>query len=192
MTMRAVAVLVSVLVSEVVVLGVGVEVLSVGVEVEASSKEFLTKTFEGATTVISAIGGDGLVAATKVIIEAVAESKVKNLIVTGGAGALPAYTGSGKEFNWEVLAPRVGEWVKTISLVHIENWRALQATTGINWMFLCPGRMDHGPLTQPRVTIEEPAGPQISFEDVAAFMIANADVGHTEYNKKRVGMTTLL
>jgi hypothetical protein len=89
----------------------------------------------------------------------------------------------------------------------------LRATTSMNWMFVCPAKMDHGPMydistpfqlpfahcislwclsTKPRITIEEPAGPQISFEDVGEFMIANLNLASSPYNKKRVGLTTLL
>lgn len=46
--------------------------------------------------------------------------------------------------------------------------------------------------TKPRITIEAPAGPQISYEDVGEFMIANANLTGSQYNKKRVGLTTLL
>lgn len=46
--------------------------------------------------------------------------------------------------------------------------------------------------TKPRVTIETPAGPQISYEDVGEFMIANVNLTGSPYNKKRIGITTLL
>jgi hypothetical protein len=37
-------------------------------------------------------------------------------------------------------------WLKPVSEMHIVNYRLLQATTTINWMMVCPGRMDHGPM----------------------------------------------
>jgi putative NADH-flavin reductase len=46
--------------------------------------------------------------------------------------------------------------------------------------------------TKPRITLDTPAGPQISYEDVAEFMIANANLTGSQYNKKRVGIATLL
>jgi putative NADH-flavin reductase len=50
-------------------------------------------------TVISAVGGADLTTITRTLIEAVTEAKIPTLIVTGGAGSLPAAEGTGKTYN---------------------------------------------------------------------------------------------
>jgi len=162
---------------------------------DAKDPAVLKAAFKGATAVLEAIGGPDLLVLHKAMVDAAVEAKVPNFVGMGGAGTLAAYEGSGKEYHWEVLLERMGataDWIRVVSLKHIQNWKVLQATTGLNWTFVCPGKMDHGPATESNVTVDTQAGPQVSFESVAQWMVANLNLAGTKFNKHRVGLGTLL